>query len=783
MKATEEPITITVTVTYNEVEYSASFKVSVVESGVVDGIALLYSGNELDLSSVFQVSANAMLYAYPTINGTAYTSGLSFTSAEFTLSGSGLVGKEIAGSDYGYVIQGNQCTEGATGTLAVQAIGMSATLSLEVPKKEYLCGLRLYSGAADISISDITAALDNLGITGYAVGSNYVELPSVDVGSDSVRQKYYEMFKMNSPAYSTTAFAETVNDLFFGGSNVISAAAVGTYYFAYVTTSNPNYFVLYLKILPGETATPDPTQPVTLKLVNLNGGDLTEAAGGGYSITASDITEISDYCLYDTIDVNTQYKGDNPDDPVTSWQYAMITYDGDGNPTTVTPLSSEIIRGSIILTDTDVVLLARHDTVDHYIRVVMLEQDQQTDLIAQNYDKYDEVDDLGKYDPVSFDETAADKEGNLLDHTYKVSLTQYNSLYDGSHADSADERAKLLAFLVEQGLTDGSKGFYSTSATQYHNVWAGHDIAIEDNEIITEGSQLVIVTFIVSLRTPVSGGTYEPRHSIDISSTEGGTVVVTPKQARQGEVVTITVYPDEGYKLDTLTVTDKNGDTVKLSYKDDNKYTFTMPASLVTVTATFTQILTTLPFTDVPEDAWYIDAVRYVYEHGLMTGTSATAFSPDATTSRSMIATILWRLAGSPVVNYTMDYPDISQGQWYSEAVRWATSEGVVTGYDNGLFGANDPITREQFVTMLWRYAQSEGYDVSVGENTNILSYTDVADLSEYAIPAMQWAVGAGIITGTGDGSTLSPQGEATRAQAAMMLMRFCEEYMIWPIS
>ena len=187
-----------------------------------------------------------------------------------------------------------------------------------------------------------------------------------------------------------------------------------------------------------------------------------------------------------------------------------------------------------------------------------------------------------------------------------------------------------------------------------------------------------------------------------------------------------------------------------------------------------------LPFTDVPEDAWYEDAAGYVYKHGLMAGTSATTFAPDVTTSRAMIATILWRMAGSPVVDYAMTYTDVAQGQWYSEAVRWATSEGVVTGYGNGLFGTNDPITREQFAAMLWRYAQTEGYDVSIGEDTNILSYTDVADLSEYAIPAMQWACGAGVINGTGDGSTLTPQGQATRAQAAVMLMRFCENYVTW---
>ena len=187
-----------------------------------------------------------------------------------------------------------------------------------------------------------------------------------------------------------------------------------------------------------------------------------------------------------------------------------------------------------------------------------------------------------------------------------------------------------------------------------------------------------------------------------------------------------------------------------------------------------------LPFTDVPEDAWYEDAAGYVYKHGLMAGTSATTFAPDVTTSRAMIATILWRMAGSPVVDYAMTYTDVAQGQWYSEAVRWATSEGVVTGYGNGLFGTNDPITREQLATMLWRYAQTEDYDVSVGEDTNILSYTDAFDVAEYAIPAMQWAVGAGVINGTSDGSTLTPQGQATRAQAAVMLMRFCENYVTW---
>ena len=185
-------------------------------------------------------------------------------------------------------------------------------------------------------------------------------------------------------------------------------------------------------------------------------------------------------------------------------------------------------------------------------------------------------------------------------------------------------------------------------------------------------------------------------------------------------------------------------------------------------------------FADVAADAWYAEAVEYVRDNGLMSGTSATTFAPNDTMTRSMLATTLYREAGSPAVSGSDAFTDTQEDAWYADAVLWASQEGVISGYGNGLFGTNDPITREQFAVMLYRYAQEQGYDVSIGENTNILSYTDVADLSEYAISAMQWAVGAGIINGTGDGSTLSPQGQATRAQAAVMLMRFCEEYVTW---
>ena len=181
-----------------------------------------------------------------------------------------------------------------------------------------------------------------------------------------------------------------------------------------------------------------------------------------------------------------------------------------------------------------------------------------------------------------------------------------------------------------------------------------------------------------------------------------------------------------------------------------------------------------LPFRDVRPEDWFYDDVRYVYESGLMNGTAEGLFSPDLFTSRAMIVTVLWRLSGSPVVNYYMPFADVDQAAWYAEAVRWAASCGIVTGYDNGNFGPNDPITREQLAAILYRCAAYRQEDTSIGADTNILSFTDAASVSEYAVPALQWACGAGILQGA-DGALL-PTHPATRAQTAAILHRFCQQ-------
>ena len=178
-----------------------------------------------------------------------------------------------------------------------------------------------------------------------------------------------------------------------------------------------------------------------------------------------------------------------------------------------------------------------------------------------------------------------------------------------------------------------------------------------------------------------------------------------------------------------------------------------------------------LPFIDVASGDWFRPYVSFVYGKGMMNGTSPTAFSPNATTSRGMIVTILYRLEGEPAAG-TASFTDVPAGQWYSKAVAWAAQNGIVDGYGSGAFGPNDNITREQMAAILYRYASYKGYSVTASSSTS--SYSDASQISSYAQTAMSWANATGLITGTSS-TTLAPKGNATRAQAAMILMRFCE--------
>ena len=176
-------------------------------------------------------------------------------------------------------------------------------------------------------------------------------------------------------------------------------------------------------------------------------------------------------------------------------------------------------------------------------------------------------------------------------------------------------------------------------------------------------------------------------------------------------------------------------------------------------------------FKDLNLKLWYHDGIHFCVENGLMQGIPEGLFAPNGTTTRAQIVTILWRVEGMPFVERA-SFPDVTDDSWYAGSVNWAAANGIVLGYDDGRFGPDDSITREQFVTILYRYARYKGYDVSVGEDTNILSYEDALKVNDWAVSAMQWACGSGVINGTSE-SMLSPQDTATRAQAASMIMRF----------
>ena len=263
-----------------------------------------------------------------------------------------------------------------------------------------------------------------------------------------------------------------------------------------------------------------------------------------------------------------------------------------------------------------------------------------------------------------------------------------------------------------------------------------------------------------------------PNYKITVQPTENGTVTA-PTSAKQGTEVTLTPIPDEGFDVGTVTVTDRFGDAVEVTANPDGTYTFTMPNGQVTVEVTFVESQPEpLPFTDVAEDDWFYDAVRYAYENGLMDGVGDNRFAPNSETTRAQLVTILYRLEGEPAVSGDLPFTDVEAGTWYTNAVLWAAQNGIVNGVTDTTFAPGDDLTRQQLVTILYRYAEAKGCDVSA--SADLSGYPDAGQVQDYAQPTMAWAVAEGIVEGM-DGN-LNPAGNASRAQIATILMRFCED-------
>ena len=274
---------------------------------------------------------------------------------------------------------------------------------------------------------------------------------------------------------------------------------------------------------------------------------------------------------------------------------------------------------------------------------------------------------------------------------------------------------------------------------------------------------------VITAVFPATAANARPSHRVTVEPGKNGDVTVSRPAAPTGTTITVTVKPDAGYELADLSVTDKNGDELDVKSMGENKFSFRMPAGGAFVSADFVPQREYGSFGDVARGDYFFDAAEWAAENGIMDGVGGGLFAPHSACTRAQIVTILYRMEGSPAASAN-PFRDVVSGSYYENAVAWAAEHGIVAGYGSGLFGPNDRITREQLAAILYRYAQYKQLDVSVGEDTNILSYNDAASIADYAYPALQWACGAGLLKGAnGD---LLPKATATRAQTVTILYR-----------
>ena len=343
----------------------------------------------------------------------------------------------------------------------------------------------------------------------------------------------------------------------------------------------------------------------------------------------------------------------------------------------------------------------------------------------------------------------ADDKSMTVGGTLPEFTVSYGNLASGDSADTVFATL-AAATTTADGKTTGSFEITVTAPTLTAGEANNYEVAVPEKGTLT-----------VSQRSSSgSGSTTYPVNTPD--KTENGIVTVSPKNASKGSTVTITVKPDSGYRLDDLTVTDKNGKELKLTDKGNGKYTFTMPASKVEVNATFVKEVETSPFSDVPTSTYYYEAVKWAQEKGITGGIGNGLFGPNQPCTRAQIVTFLWRAAGSPEPKSMSSFSDVSADSYYAKAVAWAVENGITTGTGDGKFSPDATCTRAQSVTFLFR---------AIGELVDSKAeFSDVLTDSYYA-NAVAWAVENGVTNGIGDG-LFGPDNSCTRAQIVTFLFR-----------
>ena len=367
------------------------------------------------------------------------------------------------------------------------------------------------------------------------------------------------------------------------------------------------------------------------------------------------------------------------------------------------------------------------------------------------------------------------------DVTYKIISRGWMDLCNpgaGFDSHTADTRVAL------DGKTYHAYTIYLQSTV--YEVEAGHTLALviyayePGMARYTQNYQITIDNSTVSADIPVnakrssggssSGSSSSRTYSVTVEDSQNGTVTASPKRAEKGDTVSVTASANSGYAVSGVTVKTAGGDTVKVTDNGNGKYTFTMPAANVTVTAAFSKTQTTVSFADVSSDSYCAGAVKWAVENGVTNGTTATTFSPNAACTRGQIVTFLWRAAGSPAPKTTVNpFTDVAADAYYAKAVLWAVENGITNGTTAATFSPDAPCTRAQAVTFLFRGAIANGLE-AVTLQELISGFSDAASLPGYAVSAMNWALANGIVQG--NGGALMPNNTCTRGQIVTFLYR-----------
>ena len=372
------------------------------------------------------------------------------------------------------------------------------------------------------------------------------------------------------------------------------------------------------------------------------------------------------------------------------------------------------------------------------------------------------------------------KDGSITPNPDTLPTITFNPT-EGSIADSAKKQKINISGHLDS-LPTASRSGYRLD---------GWYTEAEGGEKITTDTLFTKDTTVYAQWSKKSSSSSRYDGYITIINPKNGEVSVSDDWAYEDDKITLTITPDDGYEVDKIEIVDDEGDKIDAKKVDDedNKYTFRMANCDVTVTVTFKEEgkttedtdkeedkddeeTTELNFTDVKESDWFYKGVAYVVDKDIMSGVSENEFAPSGKLTRAMLVQMLYNMESRPACDAENAFMDVPVGQWYTDAVIWANDAKIVSGMGDGLFAPNMEITREQMVAMLYNYAKYKGYDVTA--SADLSKFADNASVSTWAQPAMQWAVAEGYISGMGD-SQLAPQGTATRAEIASVIMRFME--------